>query len=300
MATAAPLRASALLGSANLRLGFGSVVPASGMAGLGIQVGSNVDLPLLSGITIRTYMGSNPGCEESLPVSSLINFSLLGSNGGKATIEFPVNKPFNQVGLSIAGLLNASLNVDVFSAYGTLTAPLPVELAAFQGKSTAAGTSLAWNTASERNSDYFVVERADNSPENFRSIGKAPGAGTTTRRTEYTFVDARPAVLSYYRLRQVDRDGATSFSPVVALKSVAISQLLAVCPSPATETVVVAGAVATRFVLFDQLGRPLQSGEVLAGVQPVLDVRPLPGGVYLLRDLNTGSSTRFVKASASE
>ena len=113
-------------------------------------------------------------------------------------------------------------------------------------------------------------------------------------------MDARPAVLGYYRLRQVDRDGATSFSSVIALKSVAISQPLAVDPSASTETVVVAGSVGIRFVLFNQLGRRLQTGEMPASAQLVLDVRTLPGGVYFLRDLNTGSSTCFVKASASE
>ena len=298
--TAATLTAPALLGSASLRLGFGSVVPAGGMAGLVIQAGSNLDASLLSGMTIRTYMGSGASYEESLPVSGLINLSLLSSNGGKATVEFPVNKAFNQVELRIGGLLNASFDVDLFSAYGTLTAPLPVELVAFGGKSTSAGATLAWSTASERNSDYFMVERADNSPENFRSIGKVQSAGTTTHHTEYAFVDARPAALSYYRLRQVDRDGGTSFSPVVALKSVAASQALAVYPNPATEAVTIACTPGTRFAVFDQLGRQLQAGEVPTGALPALDVRALPTGVYFVRDLGTGSSTRFVKAAATE
>ncbi|MCI1186315.1 T9SS type A sorting domain-containing protein [Hymenobacter sp. DH14] len=298
--TAATLTASTLLGGANLRMSFGSSVPAGGMAGLVIQAGSNLDLSLLSGMTIRTYMGSNVTYEENMPVGSLVNLSLLSSNGGKATVEFPVSKPFNQVELRIAGLLNASFDVDVYSAYGTVAAPLPVELAAFQGKSTAGGNALAWSTASERNSDYFVVERADTSPENFRSIGKVQSAGTTTHRTEYTFVDAYPAALSYYRLRQVDRDGTTSFSPVVTVKKAAASESLAVYPNPATEAVAVAAAPGTRFALFDQLGRQLQAGEIQAGANPTLDVRALPGGVYFVRDLNTGNSIRFVKAAALE
>lgn len=294
--TAATLTAPMLVGSANLRMSFASVVPVGGMAGLMIQVGSNVDLSLLNGITIRTFMGSNAGHEESMPLNSLINLSLLSSNGGKATVEFPVSKKFNQVELRINGLLNASFEVDMFSAYATLAAPLPVELVAFAGKSTAAGTALAWSTASERNSDYFVVERADGSPEQFFAVGKVQGAGTTTNRAEYVFADARPAALSYYRLRQVDRDGTASFSPVVTVKSVAFAQALAVYPSPATETVTVAASPGTRYAIFDQRGQLLQSGEVPASTRPVLDIRHLPGGVYAVRDLATGRSSRFVKA----
>lgn len=298
--TAATLTAPTLLGSASLRLGFSSTVPEGGMAGLVIQAGSNLDASLLSGMTIRTYMGANTLYEESIPVSNLVNLSLLSSNNGKATVEFPVSKQFNQVELRIGGLLNASFDVDVFSAYGTLAAPLPVELMAFQGKSTTAGTTLAWSTASERNSDYFVVERADDTPENFRRIGQVQSMGTTTRRTDYTFTDDRPAALSYYRLRQVDRDGATSFSPLVAVKSVALSPTLAVYPSPATEAVTIAGAPGTRFAVVDRLGRQLRTSEIPAGAQPALDVRTLPAGVYFVRNLATGSSTRFVKAGAAE
>ena len=292
--TAATLSAP-LLGTSRLRVSFSSVVQTGGKAGLIIQAGSTLDLSLLDNMSIRTYMNSNSGYEEDIAVSSLVNLSLLKS--GKTSVEFPVGKPFNQVELRIGGLLNASLDVDLFAAYGTLTAPLPVELVTFQGKSIAAGTALAWSTASERNSDYFVVERADDSPEKFRAISQLPGAGTTTQRTEYTFTDVHPATLSYYRLRQVDRDGSTSFSPVILAKSVALVQPLLVYPSPATETVVVTGAVGTRFALFDHLGRQLQTGEVMAGARPVLDVRALPGGVYFVRDLNTGSSTRFVRTS---
>lgn len=297
--TAATLSASLLLGGANLRLGFESTVPKGGVSGLVIRAGSNLDLSLLSNMVIRTYMGSGSSFEESFSVSNLIALSLL--NGGEAVaVEFTANKPFNQVELRIGGLLNVSFDVDVFSVYGAVEAPLPVELVAFQGKSTAAGTALTWSTASERNSDYFVVERADDSPENFQTIGQVQSAGTTTQRTEYRFTDTRPAALSYYRLRQVDRDGTTSFSPLVAVKREAASQTLAVYPNPAAETVSIASTPGTRFAVLDQLGRQLQAGEIPAGVQPALDVRALPNGVYFVRDQATGRSTRFVKAAAAE
>ena len=296
--TAATLTAPALFGSASLRLGFGSVVPVGGTSGLVIQAGSNVDASALSSMTIRTYMGSNTTYEESISVSSLVNLTAV--SGSKTTVEFSPSKAFNQIELRIAGLASASFDVDLYSAYGTLTSPLPVELVTFQGKNTAAGAALAWSTASERNSDYFAIERADESPENFQVIGRVQAAGTTAHRTQYNFVDARPATLSYYRLRQVDRDGTTSFSPVVTVKSAALGQSLVVYPSPATEAVTVTGVAGTRFALFDQLGRHLQTGEVLAGARPTLDVRALPGGVYFVRDLATGSSTRFLKIVAAE
>ncbi|GAB3733562.1 hypothetical protein GCM10027594_15230 [Hymenobacter agri] len=274
-------------------------MPEGGVAGLIIQPGSSLDLSLLSSMAIRTYMGSGSGYEEELPVNSLINLSLLNA-GGAVAVEFTAQKQFNQIELRIGGLVNASFDVDVFSAYGAMAAPLPVELMAFQGKSTVGGTALTWSTASEHNSDYFVIERADNSPENFQPIGKVQSAGAATHRTDYSFADTHPAALSYYRLRQVDRDGTTSFSSVIAMKRAALSQVLAVYPNPAAEAVSIAGTPGTRFAVLDQLGRQLQAGEIPAGAQPALDVRVLPNGVYFVRDLATGYSTRFVKAAAAE
>ncbi|MFC6224568.1 hypothetical protein ACFP2F_15065 [Hymenobacter artigasi] len=291
--TAATLSAPAL-GASRLRLVFSSMVQSGGRVGLVIQAGSTLDVSLLNNMSIRTYMNSNSGYEENIAVNSLVTLSAL--SGGKANVEFTAGKPFNQIELRVGGLINASLDVDLFAAYAPLAAPLPVELAIFQGKSTAAGTSLSWSTASERNSDYFVVERADDSPESFRAIGQVQGVGTASQLTQYSFVDARPKSLCYYRLRQVDRDGTSSISPVVVVKNAAFSQRLVVYPSLTIENVTVMGVLGTRFALCDQLGRQLQTGEVLAS-QSVLDVRALPAGIYFVRDLSTGTSTRFVRST---
>lgn len=293
--TAATLTTPTLIAAdASIRLGFGSSVPIGGLGRLLIQVPTTLSASALNTITINTYL--NGVSKESFPLNTLITSGPL-TGGVKYTASFSVGQVFNQVELVLAGALNANANLNLFRAYATLALPLPVELVVFQAKSTSAGTALSWSTASERNSDYFVIERADSSPENFQALEQVQGAGTTTRRTQYTFVDARPPVLSYYRLRQVDFDGTTSFSPVVFVK-IAVSNLpLGVYPNPATVTVVVTGAVGTRFALFDQMGRQLQTGEVLPGALPALDVRALPDGVYFVRDLATGRSSRFVKAA---
>jgi hypothetical protein len=286
--------------SANLRLSFTPV----GATTVTIIAGSYFYLLLQTNVllannsvTIKTYLGSADA--ETFPFSGS-GVKIVSVNGTtKNRVGFPTTKAFDNIEVIIESpaVGVALTTIDLFRAYATLT-PLPVELVAFQAKSTSAGTALAWSTASERNCDYFVVERADSSPENFRALGQVAGAGTTMQRTQYNFVDTRPAVLSYYRLRQIDRDGITSFSPVVFVKTAVSNLPLVVYPSPATETVVVTGAVGTRFALFDQLGRQLHTGEVLAGTRPTLDVRALPGGVYFVRDLATGSSRRFVKVAA--
>jgi fibronectin-binding autotransporter adhesin len=90
--------------------------------------------------------------------------------------------------------------------------PLPVELTYFSAKLVNDEVQLKWETASEMNNDFFTVERTTN-PEYFESIIKVPGHGTTPEVNTYTTVDTSPIVgLSYYRLKQTDYDGRTSYS----------------------------------------------------------------------------------------
>ena len=76
-------------------------------------------------------------------------------------------------------------------------------------------------TASERENDYFVVERATASTAAFSPIGRVSGAGNSASGRQYSFRDTEnlglTSTMSYYRLRQVDVDGKESISPVVAI-----------------------------------------------------------------------------------
>ena len=103
----------------------------------------------------------------------------------------------------------------------TGSAPLPVELTAFQTQWLAATPVLTWTTASERNNAYFQVERSLDGLR-FEVAGQVEGSGTSSAPRAYRFEDAGvPASLSgklYYRLRQVDFSGETAFSPVQVLQ----------------------------------------------------------------------------------
>lgn len=96
--------------------------------------------------------------------------------------------------------------------------PLPVELLSFKAKRQAKNVKLEWQTATELNNSHFVVERSGDGIS-FKGIGKVEGAGTTQELNSYEFTD-KSASLSlspalYYRLLQVDFDGASVYSPVV-------------------------------------------------------------------------------------
>jgi hypothetical protein len=77
---------------------------------------------------------------------------------------------------------------------------------------------LVWETVSERNNQFFDVERS-RTGEIFETVVRVEGAGNSTSLRKYTAVDTYPySGLSYYRLRQQDFDGTLSYSNVIRVE----------------------------------------------------------------------------------
>ncbi len=101
--------------------------------------------------------------------------------------------------------------------------PLPVDLVDLSLSVNEKNTiSLDWETASEINNEHFLIERSYNVRE-FEVIGKVEGAGNTSESERYSFIDENPELNRpvYYRLKQVDFDGAYEYS---LIKKIMIEQ----------------------------------------------------------------------------
>ncbi len=95
--------------------------------------------------------------------------------------------------------------------------PIPVELTSFNADVNENGITLKWETATESNNLGFDIERSTNNIR-FDKIGSVKGKGTTTEVQQYSFKDADITTgkgKAYYRLKQVDFDGASSYSDVI-------------------------------------------------------------------------------------
>jgi len=86
---------------------------------------------------------------------------------------------------------------------------LPVELISFEGFNTEKGNLLVWKTASEHNSDYYLIESSTTGEFNENSIiGQKTAAGNSNQLIEYSFLDVNfSKQINYYRITQVDFDG---------------------------------------------------------------------------------------------
>lgn len=115
------------------------------------------------------------------------------------------------------GVIGISDNLGDFTGT-TDFAPLPVTLARFEAMRNGEDALLAWNTASEKNSKVFEIERAEDA-KRFVKIGEVAAAGNSSRALAYQFDDKNAAQIFtgkhvYYRLKMIDRDGSFEYSPV--------------------------------------------------------------------------------------
>lgn len=95
---------------------------------------------------------------------------------------------------------------------------LPIDLKDFSGITYSEYNLLKWTTASERNNDYFEMQRSTDGV-NFEPFGEhIKGQGNVVTFTDYTGLDLNPLPgTTYYRLKQVDFNGEFTFTDVIAL-----------------------------------------------------------------------------------
>jgi len=93
--------------------------------------------------------------------------------------------------------------------------PLPVELVDFRVQANGSEVTLSWRTATETDNYGFEVQRKTAASE-FQKIGFVAGNGTSDKLRSYRFTDRQLANGAYfYRLKQIDRNGAFSYSAIV-------------------------------------------------------------------------------------
>jgi hypothetical protein len=128
---------------------------------------------------------------------------------------------------------NYRLMVDV-----VFTATMPVQLVSFTGAKEGNLNRLKWTTATEENNRGFYIERSADG-KNFSSVSFVKSKsinGTSSNVLNYDLADANPLKGdNYYRLRQVNNDGGSSYSNIVHLKTGSLFGVSAIYPNPAKD-----------------------------------------------------------------
>jgi hypothetical protein len=188
--------------------------------------------------------------------------------------------------------------------------PLPVQLISFNGAKDGKVNKLQWSTSSESNNRGFELERSADG-KNFSSIAfvqtKAEN-GTSNSTISYSFSDERATnATTYYRLKQVDRDGKITYSSAtVVIKGDKYGlEISAVYPNPARERInlsITSGVAEKASISITDLnGRVVKQLNINlnAGDNYInLDINSLAPGSYVIRLINSQSepkTAQFIK-----
>ena len=178
--------------------------------------------------------------------------------------------------------------------YHSPSGGIPVELTAFDAAVSGEDVTLRWATASETNNSGFEVQMR-RAGDAYEPVAFVPGHGTTTEAQTYTHTLAGLAPGAYtFRLKQVDFDGTTAYSPEVEA-TVGVPgayALSAAYPNPFNPTAQFSLSVArtqrVRVALYDALGREVRvlfDGPVEGGEARTFTIEGdgLPSGLYVYR-----------------
>lgn len=182
----------------------------------------------------------------------------------------------------------------------------PVELLSFEARKGTGGNVITWKTASEINSDFFIVQRSVDGI-NFVDIGKVAAAGNSTSILSYSFLDAfypQGVATVYYRLKQIDFDASAHYSAIKQVGNDGLSQELSLYPVPVKKgqnvTMDYVSALDESIIveIFDNPGKVVSGGqfEVHAGANSIeLETSSLASGLYHLRVKGDSSKiTKFI------
>lgn len=167
-----------------------------------------------------------------------------------------------------------------------LSGALPVEFTRFEVQPKEDMVELAWATATEINNDFFQIEHSRDGVQ-FKSVGKVKGEGTTTEFKEYHFMHRDPVEgTNYYRLKQVDFDGAFQYSEVTVIEMDSRTGGIQIFPNPAVNRATIRMSERpekVRFSLTNLLGQGFDLQPIRHDGGWELDLNSLSKGIYILK-----------------
>jgi Secretion system C-terminal sorting domain len=265
-------------------------------------------------LTIFSYIDHTP---DAWSVTTGAGGTLTGATtalagtttGGKntLTLNIPNTATLGEVfTVSYTAHSNNGDGVNATQKTGTVTVTvstvLAVELTSFEAKAEGNKVNLAWSTASEKENDFFAVERS-NDGVNFTTVGTVKGHGTSNEMNSYTFTDATATgSVVYYRLKDNDFSGQSNTSKVISVNLGKGSKLeigvIATDLGLVTFNAMEAGDATLNVVNL--------SGQVVAQAQTVategnnavkMNLNELANGIYILQVLTANSTVtkKFAK-----
>jgi hypothetical protein len=162
-----------------------------------------------------------------------------------------------------------------------LETPLPVEWIRFEGKHENGSICLYWSTGSETNNMGFDIERSFDG-KGWENFGYTVGNGNSSSNSEYTFCkEIESQQETYYRLKQIDFNGAFEYSNIILLPSNSSNEKINMFPNPTYGLIHFSGIEyheLIKILIYDQFGQTVKTFDRANEIE----VYDLDHGIYFI------------------
>jgi hypothetical protein len=186
--------------------------------------------------------------------------------------------------------LVTSFSPFTFGSKTYLVNPLPIELLSFNAICISEGLKINWSTASEKNHHYFELQRSFDGL-NWTSIDRIYGSANSSVQKNYSITKPMfSEQIQYLKLKQVDLDQSTWFSPVISVQCSKSELEFNFYPNPAEREIKVeissnaSEGERADLKIIDITGKLVQQEQILfnASSQTIKLSNAIQEGVYLL------------------
>lgn len=228
-------------------------------------------------------------------------YTYLWSGGGQTTPtkSFMPTAPGNSVFTCTVTDACGVVRIATFTI--TNNCVLPIQLTEYTAQYDGNAVNLNWTTASEKNSNYFTIEKSLNGID-YVLVEKVNAAGSSSSTKKYTVKDNKPNKngVAYYRLKQFDTDGSEQYNKVITIDIKEESVDVKLIPNPASTDLDV--VLSEKFIgktinieLFDTNGKKSslkQNIKVESGNKTIhLNITDIPQGTYFINIITEDFST---------
>lgn len=189
-----------------------------------VAMSADIIVPAGCTFTVSGTMGNRPGCSASgadsgdkmkVDIPGGSKSLLTGASNATLNDSYTLTGPGT---IRVSGTANRADEIITYTTISTgcinCATALGIELESFTSEPEGRTVKLTWTTASETNTDYFIIDRSGNGID-FEAIGGMQAAGNSNSLRTYTNYDSSPLDgIGYYRIKQVDLDGKFTYTPI--------------------------------------------------------------------------------------
>ncbi len=232
-------------------------------------------------------------------VGSSVILNYIGGTADGAAVGFLGNYRLVYFAFPLEAITSASVRNNLMcNAIAFLTPTLPVKGLVLTGENTAAENRLTFETKSEINTRYFIVERSGNGIMYDSISARISSRGNVNEGRRYVYSDKNYPASAYYRIKAVDIDGKFSLSNTILLKAQKASALFKLATNPARENIKLEVFVnqPLTLALHNSTGQVVYKESKAAGSGRfyTIPTQGLSKGMYSIL-LNAGSKTQTEK-----